>query len=57
MGASPTRVPSPSKDVDGMLYPDRQRVTYAAARDRVSPGTVRTKVDNAVQQDACITHA
>ena len=40
-----------------MLYPDRQAVTYASVRDRVSPGTVRTKVDDAIQQDACITHA
>ena len=40
-----------------MLYPDRLAVTYASVRDRVSPGTVRTKMDNAVQQDAGITHA
>ena len=39
------------RDVAGMLYLDRQGVLHVAARDRVSPGLVRTRVDNAIKQD------
>ena len=39
------------QDVEGMLYLGRQGVLYVAGRDRVSPGSVRTRVDNAVRQD------
>lgn len=34
-----------------MLYLGRQGVLHVAARDRVSPGIVRTRVDNAIKQD------
>ena len=39
------------QDVEGMLYLDRQGTLHVAGRDRVSPGIVRTRVDNAIQQD------
>ena len=39
------------QEVEGMLYLGRQGVLHVAARDRVSPGLVRTRVDNAIKQD------
>ena len=39
------------QDVEGMLYLGRDGVLHVAGRDRVSPGVVRTRVDNAVKQD------